>query len=173
MRIISGAFKGRQLYVPPGIRPTADRVKEAVFSIISNKWDISGIQVLDLFAGSGALGFEALSRGAAHAVFVDKSAGSIKAIKRNAINLGLGEQVEAVSGDAISYLSKSSDSHLFDLVFCDPPYEFNRWADILPAAYPGLVIAESNTDLIKTAHESGYKNAGSYKYGGSYVTIMW
>jgi 16S rRNA (guanine966-N2)-methyltransferase len=124
MRIIGGAAKGRRLRAPKGqaVRPTADRVKEALFNILPR--DFSGAHVLDLFAGSGNLSIEALSRGAARAVLVDASARSAAMIRENLRHLGLTAQTEvwvAPVARSLRTLARRSDS--FDYVFLDPPYD--------------------------------------------------
>jgi 16S rRNA (guanine(966)-N(2))-methyltransferase RsmD len=118
VRVIAGAYKGRRLHTPAGLatRPTADRVREALFSILG---PVDGARVLDLFAGSGALGLEALSRGAAAAVFVDSDPRAVAAIRRNLEAIGVDAAVHR--RDALAYLRSASDGP-FDLVFLDPPY---------------------------------------------------
>ena len=120
MRVVAGELKGRQLRAPGGgrTRPTGDKVREALFSIIG---EVSGARVLDLFAGSGALGIEALSRGAAEAVFVDKGGPAVAAIKRNLADLGL--EAEVYRREARRFLKAAQGEPPFDLVFCDPPYD--------------------------------------------------
>lgn len=119
MRIISGAWRGRTLEAPPGLatRPTADRVREALFSmLVSRLGSFEDLRVADLFAGSGALGFEAVSRGAAHATFVESSAATAAVIHRNAAKLGA--DVKILGGSAMAL----PHSEPFDLIFADPPY---------------------------------------------------
>jgi 16S rRNA (guanine966-N2)-methyltransferase len=130
---VAGEFRGRRLRAPRGrrTRPTADRVREALFSMLG---DVSGMRALDLYAGSGALGIEALSRGAASAVFVESDAGAAAVIERNLASLGLAERV--VRGDALRFLAGAEGP--FDLVFCDPPYDSaprlaGSLAELLPA----------------------------------------
>jgi 16S rRNA (guanine966-N2)-methyltransferase len=120
VRIVAGELRGRKLVAPPGdvTRPTADRVREALFSILG---DVSGLRVLDLYAGSGALGIEALSRGAAAAVFVDSSQAAVTAIRRNLTELGLEAPVQR--RDALAYLAAFAGGDPYDLVFADPPYD--------------------------------------------------
>ena len=118
MRIVAGDFKGRRLRAPKGqrTRPTADRVREALFSMLGQ---LAGARVLDLYAGSGALGLEALSRGAASALFVDRDPRAAAAIAANLDSLGVDAEVRRQ--DALRYLSGATGA--FDLVFCDPPYD--------------------------------------------------
>lgn len=149
MRVIAGSHRGRPLVAPRGrdTRPTSDRVREAVFSILG---DVSGVSVLDLFAGSGALAIEALSRGAASACLVDSSAQAIAAITRNLERLGL--DVEVVRRDAVAFAEAASRAgRQYDLVFVDPPYgragalRGRLSATIAPIlAANGRVVAESD-----------------------------
>ena len=118
MRIVAGAYKGRRLQAPKGerTRPTADRVREALFSMLG---DVSGARVLDLYAGSGALGIEALSRGAGSATFVERDPRAVEAIRRNLAAVGVAAAVRRQ--DALRFLVATEDT--FDLVFLDPPYD--------------------------------------------------
>jgi 16S rRNA (guanine966-N2)-methyltransferase len=150
LRIVAGAWGGRRLQAPPGraTRPTGDRVREALFSILGPRVD--GARVLDLFAGSGALGLEALSRGAAAATFVDTAPAAITAVRANAEALGAVADVQR--GDARAYLRTASARHRqYDLVFLDPPYRMaGRLGSELSAALPAvlapgaLVVVESD-----------------------------
>ena len=139
MRIVAGEFRGRRLTAPRGMRtrPTADRVREALFSMLG---DVSGARVLDLYAGSGALGIEALSRGAESAVFVERDPRAVAAIERNLAAIGLEERV--VRGDALRFLAR--DEGTFDLVFCDPPYDSaSRLAGPLAEHLPSLTSEDA------------------------------
>jgi 16S rRNA (guanine966-N2)-methyltransferase len=120
MRVIAGAHKGRRLQTPKGTetRPTSDRVREALFSILD---DVSGLRVLDLYAGSGALGIEALSRGASEAVFVESDRRAADVIRANLRAVGDPDAIIWV-GDALAYLRRAPGDAPFDLVFADPPY---------------------------------------------------
>ncbi len=144
MRVIAGAYKGRTLKVPPGrdTRPTSDRVREALFSILG---DVSGMRVLDLFAGSGALGIEALSRGAAEAVFVDSSRRAAEAIAANLRAVGdPPSKIRAES--ALAFLGRAPRGETYDLVFADPPYSSaTRLGEQLSALLPGIVHESSLT----------------------------
>lgn len=154
MRIIAGDFKGRKLIPPKNdrIRPTADRVKEAIFSMISFR--VFDSLVLDLFAGTGNLGLEALSRGAQHVTFVEKSVDSIKILNQNIKLLGQVEKTEVIRGDAINVLSKLNGAQTaYDIVFIDPPYREKLYQKILSTIVKydiikdeGLVIVEHPID---------------------------
>ena len=146
MRVVAGAFKGRRLVTRSGAatRPTADRVREAVFSLLG---DVSGARVLDLFAGSGGLGIEALSRGAAVATFVERDGRAVDALRRNLAAVGADAEVRRQ--DALRYLASSTGE--FDLVFCDPPYDSaarlgEPLSERLPAVLSesGRIVTESD-----------------------------
>jgi 16S rRNA (guanine966-N2)-methyltransferase len=149
MRVIAGTYRGRELVAPRGraTRPTSDRVREALFSILG---DLDGAVVLDLFAGSGALAIEALSRGARQATLVDSAAGAIDAVRRNLRTLGI--DAEVVRQPALRWLETARrDARQYDLVFLDPPYRqastFGR--ELTTALTPILatdarVVAESD-----------------------------
>ena len=149
MRVVAGAFRGHRLVAPPGVstRPTSDRVREALFSILVS---VEGARVLDLFAGSGALAIEALSRGAAEAVLVDSSAAAVEAIRRNLSGVGASAEVRRQSASA--YLETARrDARQYDLVFLDPPYRHASTlgqelsAALGPVLAPGVrVVAESD-----------------------------
>lgn len=150
MRVIAGTYRGRTLEAPPGAatRPTSDRVREALFSILGPRVD--GARVLDLFAGSGALGLEALSRGAAQVAFVDDAAAAIRAVKANVATLGA--QARIRRDDALRFLGAASvEGAQYDLVFLDPPYRLaERLAQPLSEALPAVLalgavaVAESD-----------------------------
>ena len=126
MRIITGTAKGCNLKTPKGMstRPTSDRVKESLFSILGG--EVEGTRVLDIFAGTGALGLEALSRGAGAAVFIDKA--TDKVIRENSQHCRLSDRAEILKGDVFAQLNRLSvQGRRFDLVFCDPPYHEGLW----------------------------------------------
>jgi 16S rRNA (guanine966-N2)-methyltransferase len=147
VRVIAGELGGRRFAAPRGARtrPTSDRVREALFSMLG---DVAALRVLDLFAGSGALGIEALSRGAASATFVERSPPALAALRANVASLGLDERARIVAGDALTALRAPAK---YDLVFLDPPYATaatfeGALARELPAllAPGGRVISESD-----------------------------
>ncbi len=148
--MIAGRWGGRRLHAPPGdaTRPTSDRVREALFSILADR--VADARVLDLFAGSGALGIEALSRGAAEATFVDTAPAALRAVRANLEALGV--EAEVRRSDARRFLgAASAAARYYDLVFLDPPYRLaGRLGDELTAALPAVlapdavVVAESD-----------------------------
>jgi len=173
MRVIAGTYGGRELVAPRGraTRPTADRVREALFSILG---DIQQARVLDLFAGSGALAIEALSRGAAQAVLVDSAASAIAAIRRNLETLDL--QADVVRQTAARFLQRAQvDARQYDLVFLDPPYRLaSDLGRELTAALPAVlapnarVVAESDR---RSPLELDLEPLDSRRYGDTLINI--
>ena len=150
MRIIAGAWRGRRLLAPPGAatRPTADRVRETLFSmLISRIGTFDGLRVADLFAGSGALGLEALSRGAAHATFVEQDGKAVAAIKANAAHLGALDRVRIIPGSALA-LPRAEP---FDLIFADPPYGPGSGSAAAAAVGSAAWLAPAGWMAIETA----------------------
>lgn len=181
MRIISGTAKGIRLKTLEGdaTRPTAERVKEAVFSMLLG--DIEGRDVLDLFSGSGQMGLEALSRGAASATLIDKSIDAIKIIKENATKTKLGEKCDIHKDEYLSYLKKNTGKK-FDLIFIDPPYASGFYQPALRALLDGgflkestLIVCESGEENIfdkNEALENAFVTVKKSRYGRTFVTIL-
>jgi 16S rRNA (guanine(966)-N(2))-methyltransferase RsmD len=147
VRIIAGELGGRTLRTPAGraTRPTSERVREALFSILGA---VHGLQVLDVFAGSGALGIEALSRGAARAVFVEDARPALASLKMNVETLALGERARIVAASAERALRRLGDEgERFDLAFLDPPYASDEGARTL-AALPGRGLLAANAWVV-------------------------
>lgn len=173
MRVITGLAKGRRLKTLKGmdIRPTSDRVKESIFTILH--FEIQGRKVLDLFAGSGQLGIEALSRGAKFAVFVDKDPAAIGIIRQNLKHTGLSEQSHVIKSDAESFLSNNTDS--YDIVLLDPPYNFGSPERILKLLSSkvntgGIVVCEHSSEEAMPKEAGDLAVYRSYKYGNVSVT---
>ena len=153
VRIIGGAWRRRVVCFPDAesLRPTPDRVRETLFNWLGQ--DLSGLSCLDLFAGSGALGFEAASRGAARVVMVERSAGVAAALRSNARQRGAAERVEIVQADAVKFASsRAAGAPRFDVLFLDPPYNqgwLGRLAPMLPGllAEDGVMYVEAETPL--------------------------
>jgi 16S rRNA (guanine966-N2)-methyltransferase len=150
MRIIAGKWRGRVIEAPPGAgtRPTADRVRETLFNMLASRLgSFEELRVADLFAGSGALGFEALSRGAAHATFVESDAHAATAIRRNAEKLGT--VVELLSGSALSLPRDGS----FDLIFADPPYKPGSGTAVVEAVMAAGWLASGAWLSVETSRD--------------------
>jgi 16S rRNA (guanine966-N2)-methyltransferase len=155
MRVIAGRLGGRRLRAPAGaaVRPTADRVREALFSMLG---DVDGARVLDLFAGTGALGIEALSRGAASAVFVERDARAARVLEANLAALGLkAPAAEVRRGDAAGALRTARErQETYDLVLIDPPYrQADVWRGELATALPPL-LAPAARIVVETDRRS-------------------
>ncbi len=177
MRVVAGTARGRALVAPPGTatRPTADRVRGAVFNALYSLGGVEGWAVLDAFAGSGGLGIEALSRGAGRATFVERDRAALEALQRNVEVLGFDAVSRVVPGDAHRLLG-SSDPRVrgpWDLVLLDPPYAFDQWDELLAATVPllggeGLVVCESARPI---GLGPGWRLVRAKAYGGTVVTI--
>ena len=176
MRVITGKARGVQLKTPEGMltRPTADRVKEALFSIIN--FDLPGAAVLDLFGGTGQLGIEALSRGARSAVFVDAREDACRIIRENLKRTKLEGQGRVVRSDYLDYLRRSREK--FDIILLDPPYAevFLENAlkciteiDILQSG--GIIVAVRPVEKALPFEFEGYTRSRDYKYGKTLLTI--
>lgn len=173
MRVVAGEAGGRPLRAPDGrrVRPTSERVREALFNALGSLDALDGAKVLDLFAGTGALGIEALSRGAASAVFVDADPESVRAVKDNLAATKLGERAKVVQADACRYLSDTAPGADIDLAFADPPYSFDDWPRVLGllASVPvRLVALEARTHLDLG---EAWLPIRSKRYGDTVVTL--
>ncbi|MBD5149081.1 MAG: 16S rRNA (guanine(966)-N(2))-methyltransferase RsmD [Oscillibacter sp.] len=175
MRVITGAARGRRLKELEGYetRPTTDRVKEGIFNII--QFDIEGRKALDLFAGTGQLGIEALSRGAASAVFVEQRRDAAALVKDNLKITALGENARVVCGEAMAFLSSTKEK--FDLIFVDPPYAANLWENAIKTIYQfdilsnhGIIICESPLSQEMPPVEPPYFLHRTYRYGKIKIT---
>jgi 16S rRNA (guanine966-N2)-methyltransferase len=152
VRVIGGEFRGRRLAAPvaAGVRPTTDRVREAVFDILYSLGGVDGLLVADLFAGSGAMGIEALSRGAASVTFVDRDPAALAAVRAN------------VDGWVATTASR------YDLVLCDPPYEYDGWNALVGRLPADLAVLESAAAITPPP---GWRVLKSKRYGGTIVTV--
>ena len=162
------------LRAPPGsrTRPTSDRVREAMFDVLGSVLGADGLQgadVVDLFAGSGALGIEALSRGAASAVFVERDRRAAAAVSANLSALGMSALATVVQADAVSWLAGPGGEHAFGLAFCDPPYVFDGWAALLGRLRAEVAVLESDRPLELPASWNVLKTK---RYGGTLVTVV-
>ena len=174
MRIITGTARGRRLITPEGfdVRPTPEKVKEALFSAL--QFDIEGRRILDLFAGSGQLGIESLSRGAESATFVDNSPVSIKTVEKNLETCGLSENARVIKSDYASFCASSKD--IFDIAFLDPPYDKGLLLPAIKAVLPlmsdyGTVICEHPPYVELPKEIGGFCVGRTYRYGKINVTV--
>ena len=176
MRVITGSARGRRLREPEGfeIRPTTDRVKEGVFSAV--QFEIEGRRILDLFAGTGQLGIECLSRGAAFAVFVDQNPAAVETVRHNLTVTGLADRARVVTDDAFAYLQRTRER--FDLIFLDPPYRTELLEkavqsitafDILTPR--GIMLMEHPAQTDPPRVFSPYVLRRTYRYGKIAVTL--
>ena len=172
MRVIAGRARGRRLVAPAGeaTRPTADRVREATFNALHSLGAIEGARVVDLFAGSGALGIEALSRGADHATFVDRDRRAVAAIEANLAATGLTgsatvqcQTVERALDEAVARGDR------WTLALADPPYAFEGWEALLATVPADLVVAESGRPVPVPA---GWRAIRERRYGATLVAIL-
>ncbi|MCI6255407.1 MAG: 16S rRNA (guanine(966)-N(2))-methyltransferase RsmD [Clostridiales bacterium] len=176
MRVITGTARGRKLRELPGMetRPTTDKVKESIFNII--QFDIEGRRVLDLFGGTGQLGIEALSRGAAHCTFVDLRREAAAVIRENLQVTRLADQARVVQGDSLSFLASCREK--FDLILLDPPYASGLLEKAVKEAAAidiltenGIMVCESAADQVLPALEAPYEKGREYRYGKIKITL--
>lgn len=175
MRVITGTARGRRLKSLEGLetRPTADRVKEGIFNII--QFDLEGRRVLDLFAGTGQMGIEALSRGAASAVFVEQRRDAAALVRENLKLTQLDGQAKVICGDAMAYLASAKEK--FDIIFVDPPYAAKLWDSALATisrfdilSNHGIIICESPMEQEMPEMKPPYYLHRTYRYGKIKVT---
>lgn len=178
MRVISGIHKGRILKTVKdfSVRPATDRVKQTLFDMLTNRIEIDGAIVLDLFAGSGGLGIEALSRGAARVTFVEINEEAAAYIEKNLQMLGSEEQAELIETDALSFISRCKDQ--FDVIFADPPYKFDETLQIPELIFKsnilkrhGYLLIEHATDLMFSSTEL-YHAGPEKRFGRTVVTFF-
>jgi 16S rRNA (guanine966-N2)-methyltransferase len=172
MRVIGGRGRGRRLAakLPPTVRPTSDRVRESIFDILGSLGGVDGLRVVDLFCGSGALGVEALSRGAAAATFVDQDAGALDAVRRNLQAVGLGDEPATLVRASLPGWLRGAAAPAFDLALCDPPYDFDDWPALLGALRAGTAVLESSAPVAPTL-PAGWVVTKERRYGGTLVTV--
>ncbi len=172
LKIITGTAKGKILKTLEGeaTRPTSERIKEAVFSSI--QFDIESRRVLDLFAGSGQMGLEALSRGALSCMFIDSSREAMEVVKANVLSTGFTKQSKYLVSDAKNYIRKASGREVYDLVFIDPPYSLECSAEIMRKLITGgmladgaIVVSESGTEVIDPEQFPEFEVTKSRQYG--------
>lgn len=166
MRVVAGTARGRQLRSPRGraIRPTSDRAREGIFNSLGSLTDLEGASVLDLFAGTGALGIEALSRGAAAVTFVDDDRVATDLVERNLAATSLSGGT-VVRSDAVRFLRNAP---AVDVAFVDPPYSFDEWPALLTGLRARLAVLESDRPI---EVGEGWEVLKVKRYGGTVVTL--
>jgi 16S rRNA (guanine966-N2)-methyltransferase len=148
------------------VRPTSDRVRESIFDILGSRGGVDGLSVVDLFCGSGALGLEALSRGATSATFVDQDAGALEAVRTNLAAVGLGDEPAIFVRAALPGWLAGAPA--FDLALCDPPYTFDAWPELLSILRADTAVLES---AVPIPLPDGWMIARERRYGGTLVTV--
>ncbi|WP_275041741.1 16S rRNA (guanine(966)-N(2))-methyltransferase RsmD [Williamsia herbipolensis] len=181
MRIIAGSARGRPITAPPaGTRPTSDRVRESVFAMLDARVDLDGARVLDLYAGSGALGLESLSRGAVRAVFVESDAKAASTIAGNAARCGFTAASLDVRRRRVETVVSAAADDRFDIVFCDPPYDVDTevveghlqaLADHDWCAPGALVVVERSARTPQITWPSAFTPERSRRYGETRVDL--
>lgn len=176
MRVISGTARGRRLKELEGMetRPTTDRVKEGMFNVL--QFDLEGRRVLDLFAGTGQLGIECLSRGAREVVFVDRRTDAVKLIRENLKVTDLADRAKVVSGDSMAYLKALKEK--FDIILLDPPYAAGLLEGVIShitrfdiLSPHGIIVAEHPVELGMPAVQPPYRLHRTYRYGKIAMTV--
>ncbi|GDX26876.1 methyltransferase small [Actinomycetes bacterium] len=173
MRVVAGSLRGRHVIAPEGesTRPTTDRARQATFNSLDSFGFVDEAKVVDLFAGSGAMGIEALSRGAASCAFVERDRKALDAIRQNIATLELGERTSVISGDVMTAVVAMRN---VDLVLADPPYDFENWSRLLEIllsvlAPGGVVVAESGREIKAL---EGWEILRSKRYGRAWVAFL-
>ncbi|HLR91175.1 MAG TPA: 16S rRNA (guanine(966)-N(2))-methyltransferase RsmD [Balneolaceae bacterium] len=176
MRIITGKLKGRKIPVPDSglLRPTSDRAKEGIFSMIDARIYLDNYRILDLFSGSGSLGFEAISRGASHCTFVDNEALHMNQISKLARKFGVASQVRAVTSDVTEFLQQNRES--YDLIFADPPYNYPGFDELVEEIISGGHLEKEGWFILEHDKYSDYSSRPeavlNKSYGRTVVTIF-
>lgn len=172
MRVLTGANKSRKLVsrVSGITRPTSARVRKSIFDILGSRVDLERAVVLDLFAGTGSLGIEALSRGAGKVYFVDSSRAAVGSVRENLRRLEVASECfEVIQEESLGYLRRSGGMH-FDLAFLDPPYSFDDWGGLLDLVDASMVVCESGKSL--HIDRPRFQLILERKYGSTFVTLF-
>lgn len=156
MRVIAGKARRLPLKTVPGLetRPTTDRIKETLFNML--QWEIAGCSFLDLFAGSGSIGIEALSRGAQRAVFVENNRSALACIKENLAFTRLAEQAEVLGTDAVTAVRRMEGREAFDVIFMDPPYEKGLEEEVLRALQNSSLVSGDTLIVVEASLETDF-----------------
>ena len=169
MRVISGSARGRKLVAPegPATRPTPDRVREATFNALGSLGAVTDAAVVDLFAGSGAMGIEALSRGAARVTFVDSDLRARRAIEANLAACGLASGADVVATPVERFVA-GAQSRRWDLALLDPPYDYDGWPELLLDLPAQMAVLESNREV---EPPFGWEVLRAKRYGRTHIVI--
>lgn len=167
MRVVAGELGGRKLVSPEGTstRPTTDQVREAVFNALGSAGVVDGALFADLFAGTGAVGIEAISRGAAHCTFVERDRNALRAMAENVDTLDLGDRSRIIRSDAMQAAATLD----VDIVFADPPYDFDAWDEFFANVRADFVVVESGRAM---AEHSGWSVTRTKRYGRTWVSFL-
>jgi 16S rRNA (guanine966-N2)-methyltransferase len=170
MRVVAGELRGRRIEAPEGgdTRPTTDKVREAIFNALGSLDLVRDATVADLFAGSGALGIEAISRGAAHCTFVERDRSALRVLRENVERLGIGDRTKVVTTDALAVAATLD----VDLVIADPPYQFDEWPSLLAAVQAPFVVAEAGKPLDDIDAPGWTLVRAGKRYGRTWVTFF-
>lgn len=173
VRVVAGSARGLRIGAPEGhrVRPTTDRVREATFNALGSMGMVDGRSFADLFAGSGALGIEALSRGAAGCTFCESDRSVARLLRSNLERTRLEGRARVLVGDVMAHLGEggSLGNLAVDVALADPPYDFDRWDELLEHMTTRVLVAESDRDL---PAPRGWSRARQRRYGGTVVTIL-
>ena len=168
MRVVAGELRGRRIEAPrsDATRPTTDKVREAVFNALGSLDVVDGARVLDLFAGTGAMGIEALSRGAAHCTFVESDRAALEVLRANLRSLGLESRATVVASDAVRAASSVAG---IDLLVADPPYGFTDWSALLAGTGASFAVLESGREI---GPVDGWDTIREKRYGRTHVAFL-
>lgn len=179
LKITGGDLKGKSIECPPGkdIRPTSSKTRQGLFNVLfSMGVELRGARILELFAGTGLISFESISRGAGHATMVDKETSSLKVIEKNSVALSLNSNIKLVKQDVEAFLSQT-DISSFDIIYLDPPYKYDGYQRVLKLLVTGIkkeavVIAESDKELFSDANLYGAELLKVKKWGKSFAHFL-
>lgn len=168
MRVVAGEFGGRRLIAPDGdaTRPTTDKVREAVFNSLSSMSLVEDAIIVDLYAGSGAMGIEALSRGASRCTFVERDRNALKALRANIEALGLTDRTTVVTSDVFAWVPAVRN---VDLALVDPPYSFDTWPTLLGMLHAAYAMCESAREVDAP---DGWETLRARRYGRTCATLL-
>jgi 16S rRNA (guanine966-N2)-methyltransferase len=168
VQILAGIYRGRKIRSSSSlaIRPCSSRVKKSLFDTLTARIDFEGAAVLDLFAGFGSLGFEALSRGARSVCFVDQHVDALKALKATALQMAVHERVKIVNADVSAFLGRSTGQ--FDLVFCDPPYSWPDYDRLIERIFAGALLDRDGLLLMEHSAHLDFSQSPYYSFHKDY-----